>query len=95
MVSHDFIGLLVLGLFNVSIGRRQIRADLNYDAVVRLLAVDVTFALSVPTANIFLSNAELDTKKGCTMLQITSNAKHPSVVKLLLLTGRLLAESKA
>lgn len=33
MVSHDFIGLLVLGLFNVSIGRRQIRADLNYDAV--------------------------------------------------------------
>ena len=33
MVSHDFIGLLVLGLFNVSIGRQQIRADLNYDVL--------------------------------------------------------------
>ncbi|DBB12505.1 TPA: hypothetical protein ACH3X3_005304 [Trebouxia sp. C0006] len=33
MVSHDFIGLLVLGLFNVSIGRQHIRADLNYDAI--------------------------------------------------------------
>ncbi|KAL3137611.1 hypothetical protein ABBQ38_004888 [Trebouxia sp. C0009 RCD-2024] len=33
MVSHDFIGLLILGLFNVSIGRQQIRADLNYDVM--------------------------------------------------------------
>ncbi|KAA6422899.1 MAG: DNA-directed RNA polymerase I subunit rpa43-like, partial [Trebouxia sp. A1-2] len=33
MVSHDFIGLLVLGLFNVSIGRQHIRADLNYDVI--------------------------------------------------------------
>lgn len=33
MVSHDFIGLLILGLFNVSIGRQQIRADLSYDVL--------------------------------------------------------------
>ena len=34
MISHDFISLLMLGLFNVSIGRQQIRADLNYEALV-------------------------------------------------------------
>lgn len=34
MVSHDFIALLVLGLFNVAIGRQQIRADLSYDGEV-------------------------------------------------------------
>lgn len=34
MVSHDFIGLLMLGLFNVSIGRQKIRADLSHDAIV-------------------------------------------------------------
>lgn len=37
MVSHDFIGLLILGLFNVSIGRQQIRADLNYDVLASFL----------------------------------------------------------
>ena len=34
VVSHDFIALLVLGLFNVAIGRQQIRADLSYDGEV-------------------------------------------------------------
>lgn len=37
MVSHDFIGLLMLGLFNVSIGRQKIRADLSHDAAVSKL----------------------------------------------------------
>lgn len=39
MVSHDFIGLLILGLFNVSIGRQQIRADLNYDVMASSLVL--------------------------------------------------------
>lgn len=45
MVSHDFIGLLVLGLFNVSIGRQHIRTDLSYDAIVSNLMLQFNFAL--------------------------------------------------
>lgn len=44
MVSHDFIGLLVLGLFNVSIGRQHIRTDLSYDAIVSNLMLQLCIA---------------------------------------------------
>ena len=50
MVSHDFIGLLVLGLFNVSIGRQQIRADLSYKSHVRLLMLSAQSSLQLHAA---------------------------------------------
>lgn len=47
MVSHDFIGLLILGLFNVSIGRQQIRADLNYDVLASSLNLHFLVSLQL------------------------------------------------
>ena len=46
-IGPDYIGLLVLGVFNAAIGRQNIRSDLQYKAQVNALRRDSSLACNV------------------------------------------------